>query len=72
MTNDIDAITKVTFDYTNQLPAGVSYNSVIYEVTPPIDQMLVLTNKVLTSPIATFMVGGGGVGQSYSVEAIAY
>jgi hypothetical protein len=71
MTNDIDAITKVVLDYTNQLPAGVTVTSIAYEVTPPSDQMLLLISKVLTSPIASFMVSGGAVGQSYSVEALA-
>ena len=71
MTNDIDAVTKVVFDYTSQLPAGVGVASVAYEVTPSSDEMLVLTNKTLVTNVASFMVSGGAVGQSYSIEALA-
>jgi hypothetical protein len=68
MTNDWGATTKVTFDYSNQLPAGVTVTNILYEITPPSDQMLLITNATLASPIATLMVSGGGIGQSYSVE----
>ena len=71
MTNDIDAVTKVVFDYTYQLPSGVNVNTIAYEVTPSVDQMLVVSNKVLSGNIATFMVSGGTVGQSYSIETLA-
>src|SRR4029077_6169819 len=72
MTNDVAAITKVVLDYTSQLPIGVNVTSIVYTVTPPVDLMLVLTGETLSSPTATFMVSGGGVGQSYSIEALAH
>jgi hypothetical protein len=71
MTNDINAKTKVMLDYTSQLPAGVTVTNITYEITPPSDQMLLLSNTILSSPTATFMVSQGGIGQTYSVEAIA-
>lgn len=72
MSNDVDAITKVTWDYTDQLPAGVNVNSVSYTITSTNPNLISLTNEVLTGNTATFMVSGGVAGASYLIESMAF
>lgn len=70
MTNDIDAKTKVMLDYTNELPSGVNVSSVAYTLRPAIDEMLLISNQT-TGNSPTFMVSGGDVGVTFTIEALA-
>lgn len=68
---DVAAKVKVTLDYTSELPLGVNVASIIYTITPVGDEMILISNQVLTANVATFMVSGGVVGFNYGIEALA-
>ena len=71
MSVDYAAKTKINFDYTAALPAGVNVNTVQYSVTQPDVNMLVVTDVTLQSNVSSFQVSGGEVGTSYTVEGSA-
>ena len=71
MSVDYAAKTKINFNYTAALPAGVNVNTVQYSVTQPDANMLVVTDVTLQSNVSSFQVSSGEVGTSYIVEASA-
>jgi hypothetical protein len=69
LTVDVSAKTLITFDYTQQLPTGVTIETIAYDVAQMAVEMLVVTDITLVGSISTFQVSGGVVGTSYVITA---